>query len=153
MSFNLKTYKFFKIKDYFKKVNFFFFFHGISLNTIKWIKVEQLLKKDKLKSFQILNSLMVKVAKNSIFKNLTTLIHGPILLIHINSDELTAKKLNSISMLINLLCLKLNNKIYSKKQIKNLKKLSYSENIYLFYNSLQIIIKIPYFRFKNQKII
>jgi len=33
MDFNLKTYKLFRIKYYFKTIKFFFFFHGTSLNS------------------------------------------------------------------------------------------------------------------------
>lgn len=152
MEFNLKTYKHLKIKYYFKKINFFFFFHGTSLNSINWTKIEQLLNKDDLKYFRVFNTLMITLIKNSIFKNLTILIHGPILLLHTNNTRLTLKKLNNISLWISLLCLKLNNKVYSKKQIKKLKRLSYLENVHLFYNSMQFIIKMPYYKLKNKKV-
>ena len=151
MSFNLKTYKLLKIKNYFKKINFLFFFQGTSLNKTNRIKTEQLFNKEKLKYFQILNSLTIKVMKNSILKNLTPLIHGSILLVHTNRKKLTLKKLSNISILINLLCLRLNNKIYSKNQIKNLKKLSYIENIYRFYNSMQMNLKMLYYIFNSKK--
>lgn len=151
MSFNLKTYKLLKIKNYFKKINFLFFFQGTSLDKINRIKIEQLFNKEEFKYFQVINSLTVKIMKDSILKNLTPLIHGSILLVHTNSKKLTLKKLNNISIFINLLCLRLNNKIYSKKQIKNLKKLSYIENIYLFYSFMQMNLKMLYYIFKNKK--
>ena len=153
MSFNLKIYKRLKIKYYFKKINFFFFYHGTSLNNIDWIKIEQLLNKNELKYFRIFNTLMISMLKNSIFKNLTVLMHGPIILLNTNNTKLTLKKLENISSWINLLCLKLNTKIYSKKQIKNLKKLSYIENVSLFFNSMQLLIKMPYYKFKNKKVL
>lgn len=153
MSFNLKIYKRLKIKYYLKKINFLFFYHGISLNNIEWIKIEQLFKKNELKYFRIFNTLMINILKNSIFKNLTVLMHGPIILLNTNNTKLTLKKLENISSWINLLCLKLNTKIYSKKQIKNLKKLSYIENVSLFFNSMQLLIKMPYYKFKNKKVL
>jgi hypothetical protein len=153
MSFNLKIYKRLKIKYYFKKINFFFFYHGTSLNNIDWIKIEQLLNKNELKYFRVFNTLIINMLKNSIFKNLTVLMHGPILLLNTNNTKLIVKKLENMSLWISLLCLKLNTKIYSKKQIKNLKKLSYIENVFFFFNSMQLLIKMPYYKFKNKKVI
>jgi hypothetical protein len=153
MSFNLKFYKRLKIKYYFKKINFFFFYHGTSLNNIDWIKIEQLLNKNELKYFRVFNTLMSNMLKNSIFKNLTVLMHGTILLLNTNNTKLIVKKLENMSLWISLLCLKLNTEIYCKKQIKNLKKLSYIENVFLFFNSMQLLIKMPYYKFKNKKVL
>ncbi len=71
---------------------------------------------------------------------------------HTNNTKLAVKKFYNISPWISLLSLKLNNKIYSKKQIKTLKKLSYVENVYGFYNSVQFFTKMPYSKFRNEKI-
>lgn len=149
MSFNLKDYKWLKIKYYFKKVNFFFFFHHAALDNENWIKVEQAFFDYKLQYYRVFNSLILNVLKVSIFKNLTTLIHGPIILLNSKIDKLTLKKINDNAVIINLLCLKLNNKIYSNKQIKNLIEFSYEKNIYLFYKLLNHFVKKPYFTFKN----
>lgn len=152
MDFSLKTYRRLKIKYYLKTINFFFFFHGASLNNESWIKTEQTLVKNKLKYYRVFNTLMIRTLKCSIFKNLITLLHGPIVLINTNNVELTLKKLKNINPLINLLCLKLNNKIYSKKQIKNIKKLSYIENVSIFHKSMKNLIKMPYYKFKSKKL-
>lgn len=151
MSFDIKAYKRLRIKQYLKKINLFFFFHGACLNTANWIKVEQLLSEKELKYFRIINTLTVTLLKNSMFKNLTSIVHGPILLLHIGNAKSILKKFNSINLWINLLCLKLNNNIYSSRQIKNLNTLSYTENVYLFYSSMQFVVKMPYRRFKNRK--
>lgn len=153
MDFNLKTYQRLKIKYYLKTINFFFFCHGASLNSESWIKTEQTLVKNKLKYYRVFNTLMIKTLKCSIFKNLTTLLHGPIILINTSDVKLTLKKLKNVNPLINLLCLKLNNKIYSRKQIKNIKKLSYVENVYIFHKSLKTLIKMPYCKFKSKKLL
>lgn len=153
MDFSLKTYRRLKIKYYLKTINFFFFFHGASLNNESWIKTEQTLVKNKLKYYRVFNTLMIRTLKYSIFKNLITLLHGPIVLINTNNVELTLKKLKNINPLINLLCLKLNNKIYSKKQIKNIKKLSYIENVSIFHKSMKTLIKMPYYKFKSKKLL
>jgi hypothetical protein len=153
MDFSLKTYRRLKIKYYLKTINFFFFFHGASLNNESWIKTEQTLVKNKLKYYRVFNTLMIRTLKCSIFKNLITLLHGPIVLINTNNVEMTLKKLKNINPLINLLCLKLNNKIYSKKQIKNIKKLSYIENVSIFHKSMKTLIKMPYYKFKSKKLL
>ena len=151
MDFNLKTYKRFKIKHYFKTINFFFFFHGTSLNNESWIKIEQVFVNHELKYFRILNKLMIKTLKNSIFKNLVVLIHGPIILLNNVNVKLTFKELENINPLISLLGFKLNNKVYSRKQIKNLKRMSYFENISIFHNSMKTFTKLPYCKFKSKK--
>jgi len=153
MDFNLKTYKHFKIKYYFKTTNCFFFFHGTSLNSENWIKIEQILVNHKLKYFRILNKLMINTLKNSIFKNLIVLIHGPIILLNSNNANLTLKELENINPLISLLGFRINNNVYSKKQIKNLKNLSYLENISVFHNSMKTFTKMSYYTFKSKKIL
>jgi hypothetical protein len=153
MDFNLKTYQRLKIKYYLKTVNFFFFFHGASLDSESWIKTEQILVKNKLKYYRVFNTLMIKTLNCSIFKNLTTLLHGPIILINSNDTKLISKKLKNINPLVNLLCLKLNNKIYSRKQIKNIKKLSYIENVSIFHKSMKTLIKMPYYKFNSKKLL
>jgi hypothetical protein len=95
---------------------------------------------------------MVQTVKNSTFKNLAALIHGPILLLHTTNEKLVLKNLNNLGIWVSLLCLKLNNKIYSKKQITNLKKLSYVANVHLLYNSIRFIVKIPCSKLRNKKI-
>jgi hypothetical protein len=96
---------------------------------------------------------MINALKNSIFRNLVVLIHGPIILLHNNknSAKLTFKELENINPLISFLGFKLNNKIYSKKQIKNLKKMSYLDNVFIFHSSIKTFTKMPYYKFKGKK--
>ena len=101
---------------------------------------------------RVINTLLIKTLTHSIFRNLAVLVHGPILLLKISNAKSVIHKLNSINLWVSLLCLKLNNKIYSSKQIRNLNKLSYIENVYSFYNCMQLVVKMPYYKFKNKKI-
>jgi hypothetical protein len=96
---------------------------------------------------------MINTLSNSIFKNIITLINGPVLVLNSNYDnkKLTFKEIKNISPLIRLLGFKLNNKIYSKNQIKNLKKISYFENFNILHNSMKTFAKTPYYAFKNKK--
>jgi len=151
MDFHLKTYKKLKIKHYFKTTHCFFLFNRILPNSENWIKKKQLLATYKLQHFQILNKLLIKILFSSIFKNLTVVIQGPIILLHLKKNSnLTIQNINSISPLINLLSIRLNNKIYSEKQLQKLKKLSYTENIRIFHNSIKNITQIPHSKFKKK---
>ena len=151
MDFDLKTYKHFKIKHYLKTVNCFFFFQGSSLKSENWVKIEQVFVTNKLKYFRIFNKLMTKTLRNSIFKNVAVLIHGSIVLLNSNSTKLTFKELTNINPLIGFLGFRLNNKIYSKRQLKNLKKISYIDNIFKVYNNMKIFTKIPYYKLKKKR--
>ena len=96
---------------------------------------------------------MISTLSNSVFKNLITLINGPILILNSNDNniKLTFKELGNISPLIRLLGFRLNNKFYSKNQIKNLKDVSYLENFHVFHNSMKTFAKTPYYILKNKK--
>jgi len=155
MDFNLKTYKRFKIKHYFRTKDFFYFFHGTSLRNENWINTEQEFTRHELKYVRILNKLMINVLRGSIFRNLVVLMHGPILLLNNKSNfsKLTFEELESINPLISFLGCKLNNKIYSKKQIRNLKRVSYIENVSIFHSSLKNLTRMPYSRFENKKVL
>jgi len=153
MDFNLKTYKCFRIKQYLKVINFFFFFQGTSVNNESWIKIEQSFVNHELKYYRILNKLMINTLKSSVFKNVAVLIHGPIILLNNdnNNTKLTFKELENINPLINLLGFRLNNKIYSKKQTRNLRNMSYLENICIFHQSMKTFTKLPYYKLKSRK--
>ena len=62
------------------------------------------------------------------------------------------KELENINPSMKLLGFRLNNRVYSKKQVEKLKKLSYLENISGFHNSLKVFTKIPYYKFKSKKL-
>jgi hypothetical protein len=96
---------------------------------------------------------MINTLKSSVLKNVVVLIHGPIILLNNdnNNTKLTFKELENINPLINLLGFRLNNKIYSKKQIKNLRKMSYLENIYTFHKCMKTFTKFPYCKLKTKK--
>jgi len=78
-------------------------------------------------------------------------MHGPIIILNSNNNKLTFKKLENISPFISLLGVRLNSKIYSTKQIKNLKKVSYIENFSILHNSLKNFTKMTYYKFNNKK--
>ena len=155
MDFNLKTYKYSRIKHYLREINFFFFFQGASVDSRSWIKIEQDFVSHDLKYYRIHNKLMINALRSSIFRNTVILIHGPIILLNSNNKnmKLTFKELENINPLIHLLGLRLNNKIYSKKQTKNLKKMSYLENISIFHKYMKAFTMLPYYKLKSRKVL
>jgi hypothetical protein len=68
-----------------------------------------------------------------------------------NDTKLTFKELENINPLINLLGFRLNQMIYSKKQIKNLKKISYLENVYIFHKYIKTFTRLPYHKLKSKR--
>ena len=94
---------------------------------------------------------MINTLSNSVFSNLTLLVHGPILLLNSNNSNLTFKGLESVDPSMKLLGLRLNNRIYSKRQIKNLRKISYFESILVLHRSLKTFTKVPYYKFQSKK--
>ena len=144
MDFNLKNYRVLKIKNTFKKSELILFFNSAKIKSNKWVKIEKQLKKLKLKHYQIFNNTTVKTIENSIYTNMNQIISGVILLIKPTYKH-TPIELKSIKKYLNslfvLLIVKLNNKIYTTPQLKNLNSLSYYKNIFSFCNMINKCLK------------
>jgi len=121
------------------------------LNSNYGIKFEQELTDLNLKYYHITNKLIIQTIRNSIFTNLTVIIHCSIILLYCNS-LLIFKQLQNITSLF-LLSFKLNNKIYYKKQLENLKTVSYAENVIILYNFIKHFTQLFYYRLKKTKAI
>lgn len=141
MKFELKTYKIFKIKYYLKKKKLFFFYATTSLNLKSWLSVEQTFKKSNLTFYRLFNTLAIKIIKKSIYTNFTQLIHSLTLFVSLKTTKtLKLKNLTKLKKVLTLLSVKLNNKIYSILQLKNLIFLNYNINILQFYKSLIVYL-------------
>ena len=155
MDFNLKDYQIFKLKKYFKNNDFFFLFHSAKLNLNQWTITEQNLKKLKLDYYKTLNGTTLKILKNSIYRNVNSIISSFVVFINpkfktteFDLDSLTKNLKPSFS----LISLKLNNKIYSSAQLKGVKSLSYKKNMFNLHRSLDQHLKTSY-RLTNKKTI
>jgi hypothetical protein len=147
MDFNLKSYRVFKVKEYLKKSEFFFFYHSPKLRSNEWVSIEQDLKKLKLKYYKIFNGTTLKTINNSIYQNLDQVICGIVLFIKLNYKSTTFdfNTLNkNLKPLFILLSLKLNNKIYSIPQLKGINSFSYKQNVFNLQKSLERYIKGSY---------
>ena len=130
MKFNLKKYQIFKLKTYLKEKDFLIF-HCSKLNLKQWVIIEQQLKKLNLKYYKPLNGISIKTLNTSTHKHFSYLISGPVLFIEYNSKLLES----DLSIVFkNLepefvpLAVKLNNNIYMRPSLNNLKTLNYRSN-------------------------
>lgn len=139
MKIKLKNYKLSKIKDYYKNEKILLIFDTSNLNTKTWVKIEQNLKNLNLKTYKIFNIIKIIFLKTTIFKNLHTSINGPLKLISFKNkkSKLDLKILTDKIKNFQLSTIKLNNKIYSQSQIKNIKILNYKTNIRIFNKTLK----------------
>ena len=146
MKFELKTYKVFKIKYYLKKNKLFFFYASTSLSLKNWFIIEQTLKKSELTYYRLSNTLARKTMKISIYTNFKQLIHSLTMFVNPNSKTiLMLKKLINLEKILTLLSVKLNNKIYSISQLKNLNSLNYTNTVLRLF---QLVIVYLTYTFK-----
>jgi hypothetical protein len=115
------------------------FLNGVNKQSNNWIKTEQQLHLLKFNYYKIFNNFINKILVNSVFINTKTIINGPIFFFKpacLIKTKVSNKKIlikNFELLLFNVLIVKLNNKIYSKKIFENIKTLFYKNNLLVFY--------------------
>ena len=151
MEFELKTYKSFKIKYYLKKNNLFFLYSTTSLDSKNWLPIEQTLKKSNLNYYRLSNTLATKTIKASIYINFKQFIHSLTMFVCPKSTTpLKLKNLINLEKVLTLLGIKLNNKIYSISQLKNLISLNYNFNVLQLFQFF-VIYLISIFKVTQKK--
>ena len=147
MDYNLKQYRVLNVKNNFKNSNLLFFYHYSKVKSNKWIFMEQHLKKTKLKYTQIYNGTTFKTMNNSIYSKMNQVISGIILFAKPNYKS-TILKLETIKNNLEpqfiLLFLKLNNKIYTPTQLKNMHEFNYKRTVLNFNCNLNKYTKVTY---------
>lgn len=131
MEFKPKKYKLLKLKNYIISEKKFIIYNIINSNLYNLKILEKKLKISTIKYYKLSNKLIFNSFKNSIFKNITIILNNPI--IFINKFDRNYK--------LSFICLKLNNKIYSKKDLKNLNKINYKKIFYTFNKKLFLLLK------------
>lgn len=135
-----KIYQTLQTKNYLKNKSFIFISNGVNRKAINWLKFEQNLKTINLNYYKIYNKIGKKIFKASTYTNFINLINGPFFFLSVNNNKIIPKKLLKKDLLellkFIILALKLNNKIYSLKQIKKLNSFIYKKEITTFYQFL-----------------
>jgi hypothetical protein len=149
MQLSSKSYKILKTKNYIKENNLFFFFNSIHRNSNDGIIIEQNLKIFNLNHYKIFNKTSKTTISNSIYKNSNELINSMTVFIKPTFNSIELKKSNLLScfepLLFNMLAVKLNNKIYSTSQLKEINTLNYKDTKLLLFQfsltNLKLIFK------------
>jgi len=152
MKFELKFYKFYKLKSFLKTNPLFFIYHSSSLDTKNWKVLEQKLTKLKLNCYKIHNNILTKIIMKSVLKNIVPLINGPILIVSLKKrqlNELNFKKMSTLHPSLQLISFKLNNKCYTLEQIKNLQNLSFEGNVTILKRLIKNLNKISSYKLKK----
>ena len=92
------------------------------INSKGQLKMSQILKANNYKSYRPKSNLFKQVLKDSIFYNYLFLSLGPVVIVQSN----TSNNLSSLKDLtINFFAIKVNNKIYTSKQLSVVRNLNY----------------------------
>jgi len=143
----LKNYKLASIEKQLKN-SLVFFYNTTNINSQNKIKTEQEFVIKKIKSYQIHNNLTKIVLKKSIFLNSYNTINGLISFILVKNCNNIIKKIKHLLNLnqeSTLIAIKFNNKIYSPKQLTNLKTLEYKKNVNMLNQKLKRNLKHFYY--------
>lgn len=145
MEFDSKKYNMLKTRLSFKNVNLEFFLNGINQLSSDWIITEQKIKKLNFCYYKLLTNVTKKTLRNSIYSNLANAINSITYVFKLvkNTFEIQKKVIKNLeSLKFLLLFLKLNNKLYTKTNIKDIFSLNYTNNKLLLFQFLITNVKI-----------
>ena len=145
MELNLKNYQISITKNYLKKNNFILLSISANQNSKNWLKIEQGLNKLELSYYKTYNNTTKKIIKNSIYKNLIHIVNSTFFLLKPKNTNKILTKSNIINMVNSVffttLAIKLNKKIYSISQSKNINSFNYKKNMSIMYQFLLTNLK------------
>ena len=153
MKFNLKEYQKQKIKQYFKNNCFSILSINANQKAYNWMDMEQELQKLQFTYYKVCNKTTKKLMKKSVHLNFANLINSTFFFLKPTHHKMkinnkTFQQLGSI--LFSILAIKLNKKIYSLSQSKNITSMNYKKNISILYQFLITNTKKTYLM-KNPK--
>jgi hypothetical protein len=131
MQLSNKKYKILKTKRIIKTNNIIYICNGSISILLKWIAIEQKLKKNNLNYYKIFNRLTLNILKKSVFNKSHTLINGNIFLIVPLKPKKMLNHVNKTSF--NLIAIKLNKKFYKTNTLTNMHNTNYINSKLLFY--------------------
>ena len=145
MKLKLKNFNYLKTANYLYNYKLAFFFQGINLKASPWTIIEHNFSKKKLRYYKLNNSITSFCLKNSIFKNVITLINSTNFLINFENNynlNNLFHKLLTLDSLFYLLLVRLNNKLYVVNKQFFFINLNYKLTIKKFVLSLAKLSKI-----------
>jgi hypothetical protein len=95
---------------------------------------------------KVKNNLFKKILKESIFNNSHEIVNGCLCLLFFNNQKsINYTFLRTVNLNLVLISVKLNNKLYSKNQLKKVITLNYLKNVKMFNKTLKNTIKKTYY--------
>ena len=138
-----KDYQNLKIKNYLKNYSLLLILNGINQKSKNQIRIKQEIKNLKIIYYKTYNKLTIKIFKNSIYKNFTKLIYSPIFFLITKQKYFNITTTKYLEMLkFSILGIKLNKKIYTITQLKNIKSTNYKTVLAVLYQFLFINLKL-----------
>lgn len=135
MEINLKNYNISKTQTFIQDEILLVFLNGLPLELNTNISTEQKLKKHRLSGYKTHNKITKKLLKKSVYHNLLSIIQNNMFLLTAEEKMMISTVVTSNFEQLSLLFLflKLNNKFYSKHQLKNSFIINYDKNNLTFF--------------------
>jgi len=142
MKFLNKNYNNIKTKIYIKKTKLFFFFFTNHQNVNDWIIIKQKLKAMCFNFFGAFQNNIKKILKEAIYRNFNALSSQTLILLNSNKHLFFFLLLFGFKLsILNMLAIKLNNKIYHKNLLKKNKSFYYLANKLLIFQFVILNLK------------
>ena len=142
MNLNLKGYKLLKIKLLLQNNSLILIFNKLNSKT-------ESIKSKNYKSYFIRTKLMKKILRKSILCNLNPLINGMLILIVLKNNNLNLNIISKLKTQELFSGVKLNNKLYSAKQLCNLNTFNYNTNIKNLHSLLNVCLMFNSLKLKK----
>ena len=139
MKFTVKTYKHSALKICFKKFRFFFLYNTIVEKNN--FKILQELKTLELRHCKLYNTLTIIIMQNSIYQNYTSLINGLVMMV-LPKTTMNLNTLAQFNDIVTLVGVKINNKIYSIKQINLVIKFNYVKDSLNLIKTVKLSLRV-----------
>ena len=152
LNLNFKEFKKIRVSSYIKNKKFFFINQTTNTNSESSKKSKYQLQKLQMKRFKITKSTASVILKDSIYKNYLMIFQNLTAFLKPLSTKIKIKKSffeNLEKLLVFVLIMKLNNKVYTAANFKNLIFFSYNCNKLLVYCLLTLFNKQLNLNFKS----
>lgn len=155
MEISAKIYKRDITKTYFKTNNLFFIYNGINRNSIDKLIADQNIKSTNFKYKKIRNKTVNVAIKKSIYCSISSVIAGVSFFINTNTPyqvldkKVLVNKLRTFFFFLS--AVKINNKLYSTRIVRNINFFNYIDNNLLFFQSIIVSLKLFSKKLKKSK--